>query len=264
MSCLHRLNPLAKLLAIGPPAVFLALTTNVWTPLSFILLTIAVTIMLGNISLLRYAKVCAPMLLIVLSFMLLYPLLVSDRVNEGSQLWFSFGFIEVYEAGVLFGLATGLRLFAMLVLSLLFTLTTDTTDFVRALIQQWKVSYRFGFGALAVLRFVPVLIKQFQLVKMAHQVRGYTGKGSRKYIERIQRYALPLLSSALRHAERAAYSMDSRAFGAYRTRTYFRRSVMVKRDLWFIAAFWAVSGLTILILFYCDMLGELSLFKTYH
>ena len=264
MSYLHRLNPLSKLLAIGPPAIFLALTTNVWTPLLFIILTIGITLMLGRIPLMRYAKVCAPMLLIVLGFILLYPLLVSDRINEGSELLFSFGFVDVYESGVLFGLATGLRLLAMLVLSLLFTLTTDTADLIRALIQQWRVNYRFGYGTLAVLRFIPILMQQFQLVKMAHQVRGYTGKGSRRIIERTQRYALPLLSSSLRHAERMAYSMDSRAFGAYRSRTYFRRSSMARQDFFFIGAFWIGSTLAVLILFHFDMLGKLSLFKTYH
>ncbi len=264
MSYLHRLNPLSKLLTIGPPAIFLTLTTNVWTPLLFIIGTIIITLMLGRISLLRYARVCVPMLFIVLGFMLLYPLLVSDHINKGSKLLFSAGFIEVYEAGVLFGIATGLRLFAMLVLSLLFTLTTDTADFIRALIQQWKVSYRFGFGTLAVLNFVPVFMRQFQLVKMAHQVRGYSGKGAWRVMERIQRYTLPLLSSALRHAERTAYSMDSRAFGAYQTRTYFRRLSMDKHDFFFMGAFWIGSALAVFILFQFDLLGNLSLFKTYH
>lgn len=264
MSCLHRLNPLGKLLAIGPPAVFLALTTNVWTPLLFILLTTAVTLGLGKISLLRYAKVCAPMLLIMLGFICLYPLLVNDRINEGSQLLFSVGFVEVYEAGVLFGVATAMRLLAMLVLSLLFTMTTDTAEFIRALIQQWRVSYRFGFGTLAVLRFIPIFMGQFQLVKMAHQVRGYTGKGSRQIIERTQRYALPLLSSALRHAERMAYSMDARAFGAYPTRTYFRRSFMARQDFIFIGAFWIGSVVVVLVLLRFGLLGKLSIFKTYH
>ncbi|MFB9276991.1 energy-coupling factor transporter transmembrane component T family protein [Cohnella cellulosilytica] len=264
MSCLHRLNPLAKLLAIGPPALFLALTTNVWTPLLYIALTIGVTLTLGNMPALRYFRVCAPMLLVVLGFVLVYPFLVSGRVNEGSELWLDLGFAKVYEAGFLFGLATGLRLLAMLVLSLLFTLTTDTTDFIRALIQQWKVSYRFGFGTLAVLRFVPLLKSQFQLVRMAHQVRGYTGKGSRKILERTQRYALPLLSVSLRHAERMAYSMDSRAFGAYRNRTYLRRSAMAGRDYFFIGAFWIGAAAAALVLSRFGLLGKLSLLKTYH
>lgn len=264
-SLLHRLNPLSKLVAIGPLALFLTMTTNVWTPAIFILLISCTTIIFGRISLNIYLKRCAPMLLFVLGFMIFYPLMVSKSVNEGSKLLMSFGFIHVYEAGIIFGSATGLRLLSLLVLSMLFTLTTDTSNFIRALIQQWKVNYRFGYGTLAVLRFIPILMKQFKLVKMAHQVRGYTGKsGFSRFIDRIQRYALPLLSSSIRHAERTAYSMESRAFGAFPTRTYYRQISMVRKDFIFICAFWFLSVIVVFILHYYDILGDFSFFKTYH
>ncbi len=264
-SFLHGLNPLSKLLAISPIAIFLAITTNIWTPLIFISFTILTTLICGRISFLQYMKICFPMFLFILCFILLYPLMVSKQINEGSKLIFSYSFIHIYEGGVLFGLATGLRLLSLLVLSLLFTLTTNSSDFIRSLIQQWKLNYRFGFGVLAVLRFIPILMKQFRLVKMAHQVRGYTSeKRFSKLAERTKRYALPLLSASIRHAERMAYSMDSRAFGAYPTRTYLRKSIMTKRDYFFIIGFWSASLLLIYLLSTFQLLGSLSVFKIYH
>lgn len=263
-SFLHRLNPLSKVVATFPVAAFLTLTTNIWTPMVFIVFTILITMILGRVTLKRYFKTCAPMLLFFLGFILFYPFMVSEKINSDSQVFLSIGSIQIYEAGVLFGLATGLRLFSLLVLSMLFTLTTDSADFIRALVQQWKVNYRLGYGTLAVFRFIPILNKQFKLVKLAQQVRGYNGKeGYYRFVERTKRYALPLLSSALRHAERAAYSMDSRAFGAFSNRTYYRSLTFSFKDFMFISFFWIGSLLMILILHHCNLLGEISLFKMY-
>lgn len=263
-SFLHQLNPLSKLLATMPLAIFLTLTTNVWTPLSFIVILLCLTVMLGRISFFQYVKWITPMILIIIGTMLLYPFMVSDRVNAGSDLWFSIGKIELYEAGVVYGVATGLRLLSLYVLTLLFTLTTDSADFIRAFVQQWKLNYRIGYGTLAVLRFVPIFMKQFQLVKMAHQVRGYAGKGVyHRVVERTRRYAIPLLASSLRHAERAAYAMDSRAFGAFPERTYYRKLSFQRTDYFFIAGFWLGGMLIIFILHWFGLLGEISLFKMY-
>ena len=53
---------------------------------------------------------------------------------------------------------------------------------------------------------------------------------------------MPLLAGAIRHAERVALAMDSRAFGAYPDRTERRLVPFRARDVVFIAAFWLASA----------------------
>ncbi len=54
-------------------------------------------------------------------------------------------------------------------------------------------------------------------------------------------YSIPLLASAIRHAERVALAMDARAFGAHATRTERVLSRWRVRDTVFVVAFWVVG-----------------------
>nr|MDQ2697790.1 energy-coupling factor transporter transmembrane protein EcfT [Actinomycetota bacterium] len=55
-------------------------------------------------------------------------------------------------------------------------------------------------------------------------------------------YAVPLLASAIRHAERVALAMDARAFGAHPTRTERVISRWRARDSMFVLLFWVASA----------------------
>ena len=123
-------------------------------------------------------------------------------------------------AAYLVGLATALRIAAILMLSLIAGLTTTGPELVRALVQNLRVPYRIGYTALAALRFVPRFGHELEVIRAAHRVRGTDGgRGPFAAVRRAVGYAIPLLASAIRHAERVALAMDARAFGAHPTRT---------------------------------------------
>lgn len=261
-SFLHRLNPLSKLSATAPVLVFLALVTDPWTPTVFILLCASITVVLGRIPPVEFLRVAAPLLLLVLGFVLIYPFAVSGAAVAGSPILFEVGPLAVREAGIIFGLSTALRVLSIFALTLLFVLTTDSQDFVRALVQQWRLPYRLGYGALAAYRFVPRLGTELNVIRAAHKVRGISDRGGiRARYDQLRRYAVPLLASAIRHAERVALAMDSRAFGAYDTRTYYRRLSFGFRDWLFVFAFWLVSFALVLVLREAGLLGPLVLLQ---
>ena len=60
-------------------------------------------------------------------------------------------------------------------------------------------------------------------------------------IESLKRYVLPLLLSGIRKSENTAVAMDSRAFGAFTTRTYIKEFHWTLSGLVFLAIF-AVIG----------------------
>lgn len=260
---LQRLNPLSKVLAFSPALVFVALVTDPWTPLAFIALTAVTVLVLGRIPPGYFLKIAGPLLLLVVGFLIFYPFAVRGDLVAGSPVLFRLGPLTVYEAGVLYALATALRIYALILLSLAFTLTTDATDFVRALVQQWRLPYKVGYGALAVFRFVPMLGSELSTIRAAHRVRGVSeGGGPRARYEQLKRYAVPLLATAIRRAERTALAMDARAFGAHPERTYHKRLSFAPRDALFVPGFWLVCLALVLTLWRTGLLGPLVLLQT--
>jgi energy-coupling factor transport system permease protein len=259
---LQRLNPLSKLLAPLPVLAFVALTTDPWTPLAFIGLTTATILGLGQVPLRRFLQVALPMVLLMIGFLLIYPLVVREELVRGSPLLFELGPLRVYQAGAIYGLATALRVYALILLSLIFSFTTDASDFIRALVQQWRLPYKIGYSALAAFRFVPMLQSELRTIQAAHRVRGIAGGGGlRGTYHQARRYAVPLLATAIRQAERTALAMDGRAFGAYPTRTYYRQFRFTLADYLFIGGFWLAGALIVIGLWWAGLLGPLVLLQ---
>jgi energy-coupling factor transport system permease protein len=170
------------------------------------------------------------------------------------------GPLRLTAGGVAVGLATALRICALASLALLYAFTTDVMDLVRALVQQWHVSYRFGYGLLAAYRFVPMLETELWTVQAAHRVRGVThGWGPLGRLRALRRYAIPLLASAIRRAERVALAMDARAFGAFSTRTYRRRLRLALGDYALMTSCWLFTALAGVFLWQVGLLTRLTI-----
>ncbi len=261
-SFLHRLNPLAKVLATVPVLVFVALTTDPWTPLTVLAINAVLLIGLGRVSPLRLARLTAPLLVLMIGFVMVYPFVVRRELVGDTPLLWAWGPIELYAGGLRFGLATALRVLCLITLSFPFSLTTDSSDFIRALVQQWRFPYRLGYSAMAAFRFVPMLQTELAVIAGAHRVRGLSdGGGLRAQYERFKRYAIPLLATAIRQAERTALAMDGRAFGAFPTRTYYKRMRFSTGDVVFVLGSWGVYALAIAGLAAGGWLGPLVLLQ---
>lgn len=253
------LNPLAKIAAVLPAMVFVALTTDAWAPLCLAGLALLVLLVFGRVSFTRLLRALAPVGLIVVGFLVFYPLVVRRELVASTPVFVEAGGLVIHERAVLLGLTAGLRIFAFVALTMIFNLTTDAHDFARALVQQARVPYRAGYAAMAALRFAPLLRHELSVIRAAHRLRGLGDAGSlRDRLEMLWRTAVPLLASAIRRAERAALAMDGRAFGAYPTRTDLRRMTFTRRDALFVAGFWLLTALVLIALAQLDLLGPLA------
>ena len=258
-SVLHRLNPLSKFLLSLFLFIFMMLTTDPWTPLAFIVFNVALLLWLGRIPLRRLASVIWPMVLIAAAFLLIYPLLVRQSLVQDTPLLLEIGAIRIFQGGLEYAATTALRVLALLTIALPFSLTTDSADFIRALVQQWRLPYRIGYGTLAAFRFVPMLQTELSVIAAAQRVRGVNGaQGWRGAYERLRRYAVPLLATAIRQAERTALAMDGRAFGAFPQRTYYRRMRFSAADWFFMLGMFALTILILLSLQALGLLGPLA------
>ncbi|UYO96718.1 energy-coupling factor transporter transmembrane protein EcfT [Microbacterium sp. M28] len=240
---LHRLNPLSKVAGALPAMLLLVFVRDLATPAAFLILGYALILTGARLTrrsvLLLFAAVPLGLLAIGVGF----SLWVDPGLVDATAPVLRIGDWILYTGALEIGFATALRLGSILALALIGGLTTTGPDLVRASIQQLHVPYRIGYTALAAYRFVPRFGHELAVIRAAHRVRGHHGgRGPFARIARGWGYIVPLLAGAIRHAERVALAMDSRAFGAHPTRTERHIVPFRVRDTIFIIAFIAASA----------------------
>ncbi|WP_022888665.1 energy-coupling factor transporter transmembrane component T family protein [Agromyces italicus] len=243
---LATLNPLAKLAAPLPAMLVVVFSRDMLLPLAFIVLPLLVLLLGARLPgrVVAALLVGTPLAAAVLGVS--FGVWVDPAGLSGpatATVLFSIGGWSFTLAAYLVGFTTGLRILAILMLSLMAGMTSAGPEFVRAMVQNLRVPYRIGYTALAALRFVPRFGHELEIIRAAHRVRGTVrGRGPIAATRRALGTAVPLLASAIRHAERVALAMDARAFGAHATRTERVQSPWRRRDTLFVAGFVSVSA----------------------
>lgn len=259
---LYRLNPLAMLVAVLPVIVAVLFTRTVSTPLAItllgaVILLIGVRLSARGVLLLL---VGLPLFVVVLAFsfgLWTDPASVANGSAVGSAVGgtvggnavlLGFGGFHLTVGAARSGLATALRLAALIVLALVASLGADGPELVRSAVRYLRVPYRIGYAVLAAYRFVPRFAQELDLIRQAHRVRGQVGRrGPLGAIRRGFGYTVPLLAAAIRHAERVAMAMDARAFGAYPTRTERHLVSLRMRDGVAVTVFWLAAALSFIL-----------------
>ncbi|WP_382308084.1 energy-coupling factor transporter transmembrane component T family protein [Herbiconiux sp. UC225_62] len=239
---LHRLNPLAKIAGPLPAMVVLVVSTDPGIPIALIVLALVLLLVGAHLSgrALVGLLVVVPLATAVLSVSL--GLWTDASRVDTTPVLFQVGDYRFYAGSLLVGATTALRLAGILTLALIAGLTSTGPDLVRALVQQLHVPYRVGYTALAAYRFVPRFAHELEVIRQAHRVRGMSaGRGPIAAVRRAVGTVVPLLAGGIRHAERVALAMDSRAFGASPTRTERHLVPFRARDWVFLAAFWLAT-----------------------
>lgn len=246
---LRSLNALAKLAGPVPVMIALVLTRGVPLPLAFAVFA-ALVLLVGARLGLRWVLVIllgvpAFAALLGVSFGIWVDPATLPADAAGSELVLAqLGEWRFTGSMYLVGLATALRIAAIILLAFVSGLTTTGAELVRALVQQLRVPYRLGYTALAAMRFVPRFGHELEVIRAARRVRGVDrGRGPIAWLRGTVGLAVPLLASAIRHAERVALAMDARAFGAHDSRTERTISRWRRRDTVFVLGFWLVSAL---------------------
>jgi energy-coupling factor transport system permease protein len=246
---LYGLNPLAKVAAVLPAIVLLVFVRDLATPAAFLVLSYGVLLVGARITVRTAALLLGALPLGILLIGIGFSIWVDAGLVAGTVPVASVGGWTLYSGALAIGFATALRLGAIIALALIGGLTTTGPDLVRASVQQLRVPYRIGYTALAAFRFVPRFGYELSVIRAAHRVRGHHGgRGPFARIARGWGYIVPLLAGAIRHAERVALAMDSRAFGAHPTRTERHLVPFRRRDLVFIALMLAASAAILLVL----------------
>ena len=231
-SFLHRRNPLLKLASLMIMVLAITLAFDPWTPLVFFGLGLLALCILGRVPLRQVAR--PVVLLLVLGALGLVGANALFYAPPGGTtltvLWEVAG-LQITGEGLRVGISLAMRMMAIVLFSILFVTTTDPTDLVLSLIQNAGFPFRLGYGILVAYRFLPLWRTELEIIRAAHKVRGVGERATlRGRVEQLQRYAVPLLASAIRKAERVALAMDSKAFGALPQRTLYREIRITPTD----------------------------------
>jgi len=134
------------------------------------------------------------------------------------------------------GLNSGLRavgrLLGIILLSVLFVLTTDPVALSCAMMRA-GLPYRWGFALVTALRLLPIFRVEVHQIYRAQLIRGvaYDVVWPYRWWLLLRHLSLPLLVSALQTAHSLSLSMEGRGFGLYRCRTYVREVRATKADV---------------------------------
>ena len=191
-SPLHRLNPTAKLLGLAVVAAGATLAFDPFIPGALALGLWLTAWGLGRIPWRQMLRRTVPLLLLPLPVALFTALYADLSPYPRPHILWQWGPWTLATEGIRVGIGLGLRVMTFVATSLLFVSTTDPTDFALSLIQNLKIPYRFGYGVLVAYRFLPLLRREYETIRMAHRVRGFAeGQGLRGLWHRTQRYAIP-------------------------------------------------------------------------
>jgi energy-coupling factor transport system permease protein len=206
-SPLGRTSPIVKLgVALGW-LIGLAFTTDPRPPIAIAFVAIASGVILGRVGIARLVRAILPLGLAAIGIGAFNVLFSASNVDPAATELARLGPLRITPGAVAGGVGLGLRVLAIASVGAVFSLTTDSTRLVDALVQQARVSERFAYGALAAYQAVPRFGEDLATLRQARRVRGLRGSWH-------PRILVGLLILAIRHGDRLALAMDARAFGS--------------------------------------------------
>ena len=233
-SLIHRLNPRSKILSLVL-VLTLLFSVNTYEALVSMLAVVLLLIWNTNVPFRYFIRGLRPILYIALFAMVIYFFFTS-----GGVVLLRIGFITVESHGVQQGIFIILRLVALVLFSLLLTLTTTPLAlthgigyFLRPFRYIGLPTEEIAMIMAIALRFIPTLMEESQRLMRAQVSRGAdfeTGSIFRR-AKSLVPLIVPLFVSAFRRADDLALAMEARGYrvGAFRTRMY--EDIILPRDL---------------------------------
>ncbi|HEX6868707.1 MAG TPA: energy-coupling factor transporter transmembrane component T [Candidatus Limnocylindrales bacterium] len=206
-SPLGRVSPVVKLAIALVWLLGLAFTLEPLPPLVLALVALGAGLTIGAIPPATLARALAPLWIAALGVGLSNALFSASNGDPTATTLVMVGPIRITVEAAATALSVVLRITAVAAVGVVFTLTTDSTRLADALVQQARVPARFAYGALAAYQSIPRFAEDLSTLRQARRIRGLRGSWH-------PRLLIGVLVLAIRHGDRMALSMDSRAFGS--------------------------------------------------
>lgn len=224
-SLLGRVYPLVKLGWVFLVAVFLFIFRSPASGAAMFVLLLSLAVFGGRVPLSQIAR--SGRFILLLGALLMVFHLFSDPGSVA----FTLGFLRITDTGLRQGPVFFFRLSVVVLASFILIWTTDTRDLMTSLAKA-GMPYRFAYAVFLALRFLPLIQREVDAVRDAHLIRGRAAKtGLSHRVKLWGRYVFTVLINGLRKAETTSVSLETRAFGAFPTRSYLKAPVFKPADI---------------------------------
>ena len=132
------------------------------------------------------------------------------------------GPLAASRESLLYGLAVGLRLSAMVAAGMVFMSTTMVEEFAHGL-RRLGLPYAVSFALAAAVRLVPTFLGSSASVVEAQKSRGLDLE-SGNLLARLRKHVpvlVPVFVTAIRSTDLTAMALESKGFGAHQRRSYY-------------------------------------------
>jgi energy-coupling factor transport system permease protein len=180
-----------------------------------------VTVALGIVARIAHIRLreIRGMLLLALWLVLLSVVIWPLYITSGPLL-FTLGGARITAAGILFGLAMGLRIDIMLMAATIWMITTSPQRLTAGMLGI-GLPYKAGLAMSLALRFVPLMNAEQRIILEAQRARGLELARGNPIRRMLKAAALlvPLFTRAFITVQSLTVAMDARGFGARKGRT---------------------------------------------
>ncbi len=229
---LHRLDPRAK---------FLLLTLFIFTEVAFLDVRILVFPIIASVLLYLSAKIPFKETKGTWKFLLTIIVLISSinafftflgATVPSPHIIAKFWIFRITVEGIFFAVASIMRFLSLATVSVCVIMTTDPGLYAPAL-AKLGMPYKGAFVVDLSLRYLPVYVDDLETTMNAQMARGFKVKARGGLLARILN-TVPLLVPVAMNAMLSIYdvadAMELRAFGAEKTRTWYRTVSFKRRD----------------------------------
>ena len=214
---IERMNPFLKILILIVVTLIGSFEFMPFLPLVLTLLALITVVLFSDLKMLDLFKAVKVFIIMSIGYM---GFILLARYISGQPLM------------IITVLGLGFKIILISVYSAIFVKTTDPTELVISLIKYFKISPKFAYAFLTSYRFLPTFKEEFEIIKHAHQVRGIEeSKNVLLKIWNTKRYIIPMMATAVRKGIRISMSMETRAFGKTKSRTYYRKLTLHKDEI---------------------------------
>lgn len=231
-SLIHQLDPRTKIIAVG---IMMTGVFFLHSPISFLLwlLWVGILVKLTMISPMYLIKGVKPIWFIIIFTVIIHFFMTPGEVIK------SIGPFTITAEGLERGLVIGARIFFLIIITSLLTLTTsplELTDGLETLLRPFKKigvpAHELAMMMTIALRFIPTLMEETERIMKAQMARGMDfGSGSiSKRIKNIIPLMVPLFVSAFRRADELALAMEARCYNGGEGRTRMKKLQFSRSD----------------------------------
>jgi energy-coupling factor transport system permease protein len=234
---IERMNPFLKILILIVVTLIGSFEFMPFLPLVLTLLALITVVLFSDLKMLDLFKAVKVFIIMSIGYM---GFILLARYISGQHLM------------IITVLGLGFKIILISVYSAIFVKTTDPTELVITLIKYFKISPKFAYAFLTAYRFLPTFKEEFEIIKHAHQVRGIEeSKNVLLKIWNTKRYIIPMMATAVRKGIRISMSMETRAFGKTKSRTYYRKLTLHKDEIIYLIIYiLAVLSITLILSYF--------------